>query len=507
MPPKSAQDAQGLSPLEKQVHGAALAAPNKTLTGDELSRRFAQVPIEEQLLAINGLLKKNLFNAQKGPDGIQYVAVSKGEASLLGSMDSNELIIYNHIKDARNEGIWTKLIKARTNLHQTIMTRCLRTLEQKQLVKSVKSVKFPTRKIYMLYDLTPSIELSGGPWYTDNELDTGFIHELSMACLRFIQSKSWPKDGRSSALFPASHTHLFPSVHTVHRYLKQARLTDTELEPEHVAALLELLIYDQQIEKIPVLPVQASLTKRRASPSSSSSSDDDSEHSSGSDTPSRKRKHRRRKSKASDDESGNDESDDHDKESDEDVKPKRRSSRKVRIQASESTESSEDDDDSPTAKSRARRRSKSASRHRRHEDVSTDSESDQQENRRRHRRRRDRERKRRNDRNRDEESAHEPEEEDQIDTSATQVPYVYRAVKPLLEPHSSMICTTFVAPNSTQSSVCDQCNTLDFDEGVIFADPFAAADGQAEEPNIKDSGIADDNSQAPQLGWLESNLS
>ena len=98
MAPKSAQDAQGLSPLEKQVHGAALAAPNKTLTGDELSRRFAQVPIEEQLLAINGLLKKNLFNAQKGPDGIQYVAVSKGEASLLGSMDSNELIIYNHIK-------------------------------------------------------------------------------------------------------------------------------------------------------------------------------------------------------------------------------------------------------------------------------------------------------------------------------------------------------------------------------------------------------------------------
>ena len=126
MPPKAAHDA--LSPIEKRIHAAALTSPEQTLTGEELALRLQDVPIEEQLLAINGLLKKNLFNAQKGPHGIQYVAVSRGEASMLGSMDANELIIFNHIKEARNEGIWTKLIKARTNLHQTVMTRCLRLL-------------------------------------------------------------------------------------------------------------------------------------------------------------------------------------------------------------------------------------------------------------------------------------------------------------------------------------------------------------------------------------------
>lgn len=40
------------------------------------------MPIEEQLLAINSLLKRNLFNAQKGPSGIQYVAISRDEASM-----------------------------------------------------------------------------------------------------------------------------------------------------------------------------------------------------------------------------------------------------------------------------------------------------------------------------------------------------------------------------------------------------------------------------------------
>ncbi|WFC95578.1 34-kDa subunit of RNA polymerase III (C) [Malassezia brasiliensis] len=299
MPPRKAPDAGGLTPLEKRAHAAALAAPEHTLTGEDLALRLNDVPIEEQLLAINGLLKKSLFNAQKGPNGIQYVAVSKDEASLLGTMDANELIIYNHIKDAKNEGIWTKMIKARTNLHQTIMNRCLKLLEQKQLVKAVKSVKFPTRKIYMLYDLTPSIELSGGPWYTDNELDTGFIHELSMACLRFIQSKSWPKDGRSSALYPSSHTAELPTASSVHRYLKAAKLTDTELEPEHVVALLDLLIYDNEIEKIPVLPVQTARRGSRGAERQNDASDsEDSEasvvHSSAQRGSSRHRKHLRR---------------------------------------------------------------------------------------------------------------------------------------------------------------------------------------------------------------------
>ena len=39
----------------------------------------------------------------------------------------------------------------------------------------------------MLEGLEPSIALTGGPWYTDNELDTEFIQHLSGACLKFIR--------------------------------------------------------------------------------------------------------------------------------------------------------------------------------------------------------------------------------------------------------------------------------------------------------------------------------
>ena len=38
----------------------------------------------------------------------------------------------------------------------------------------------------MLEGLEPSISLTGGPWYTDNELDTEFIHNLTEACYKLI---------------------------------------------------------------------------------------------------------------------------------------------------------------------------------------------------------------------------------------------------------------------------------------------------------------------------------
>lgn len=459
MPPKAAHDA--LSPIEKRIHAAALTSPEQTLTGEELALRLQDVPIEEQLLAINGLLKKNLFNAQKGPHGIQYVAVSRGEASMLGSMDANELIIFNHIKEARNEGLWTKLIKARTNLHQTVMTRCLRLLEQKQLVKSVKSVKFPTRKIYMLYDLTPSIELSGGPWYTDNELDTGFIHELSMACLRYVQCKTWPKDGRSSALYPASHTQHLPTASSVHRYLRGAKLTDTELEHEHVVALLDLLIYDNEIEKIPVLPMHAP-----------SSGNDELSDDSDSDVALRRGSR-------------------HDA-SDSDTGPRRDSRRHERdLDSSASNDTSDNSDSSVMSVddvSQKRRRRQSSGgrdkhRRRRHHDLHDESSSGEEEPRRR-----------------SVIPENSPSEE-----PLTHVPYVYRAIKRMVEPHNSMIATSFVPTQSTSSQEpCEQCNGLDYEDDVVSADPFAPFNDETDAA-VK-SGADTATSPAPQLGWLESTL-
>ncbi len=56
-------------------------------------------------------------------------------------MNTDESMIYSHIESSGREGIWSKTIRARTNLHQTIVQRCLKNLENQRYIKVVKSVK------------------------------------------------------------------------------------------------------------------------------------------------------------------------------------------------------------------------------------------------------------------------------------------------------------------------------------------------------------------------------
>lgn len=78
-------------------------------------------------------------------------------------LNGEENLVFGHIKAVGNEGIlmlilaqdvmigicslepligiWTKHLKTKTNLHQTVIDRCLKTLTQKRLVKRVPSVQ------------------------------------------------------------------------------------------------------------------------------------------------------------------------------------------------------------------------------------------------------------------------------------------------------------------------------------------------------------------------------
>lgn len=56
-------------------------------------------------------------------------------------------------------------MKVKTNLAQPQITKILKALETRQLVKTVKNVNNPSRKIYMLHELQPDQELTGGAWW------------------------------------------------------------------------------------------------------------------------------------------------------------------------------------------------------------------------------------------------------------------------------------------------------------------------------------------------------
>lgn len=104
----------------------------------------------------------------------------------------------------------------------------------------------------MLYELTPSIDVTGGPWFTDAELDNEFINELLTAITKFITSKSFPRLARGAstvASFPPGYTG-YPSQNEIYRWVKSSNLTEVDLAEADIRNLLDVLVYDGKIERV-----------------------------------------------------------------------------------------------------------------------------------------------------------------------------------------------------------------------------------------------------------------
>ncbi|KDR83354.1 hypothetical protein GALMADRAFT_1337821 [Galerina marginata CBS 339.88] len=236
--------------LESRLHQAALSSSKKEITAKQAESVIPDPKARQN--ALNFLLAVGLLKGLTSSSGhISFRAVSKEEIVATKGLSGEENLVLSHIKGSGNEGIWTKHLKAKTSLHQTVIDRCLKTLTQKRLIKRVPSVQHITRKIYMLEGIEPSISLTGGPWYTDNELDMEFIKHLMEACYKLISDISFPKRRSEGALYPISNAPQYPTADVIRHSLRKARLTETELSVEHVEMLLNVLILDGKIEKLP----------------------------------------------------------------------------------------------------------------------------------------------------------------------------------------------------------------------------------------------------------------
>ena len=90
---------------------------------------------------------------QSGGDaGLIYRPVDATERQILLQLDGDETLIYQHIKAADNRGLWVKDLIRHTGLHRQVVTKCLKTMENRRVIKSVKSVKVSSYSVYLLID-------------------------------------------------------------------------------------------------------------------------------------------------------------------------------------------------------------------------------------------------------------------------------------------------------------------------------------------------------------------
>jgi len=99
-------------------------------------------------------------------------------------------MVYELIDEAGADGIWSRTLKGRLKIHESVLKTCIKHLETKGYITDMKSVEHPNKKMYIKANLRPSDRATGGPWYTDSNLDEAFIVGLEKIIFNFIRMKS-----------------------------------------------------------------------------------------------------------------------------------------------------------------------------------------------------------------------------------------------------------------------------------------------------------------------------
>ncbi|PYI05683.1 DNA-directed RNA polymerase III subunit Rpc34 [Aspergillus sclerotiicarbonarius CBS 121057] len=224
------------------------------------------------LQCTQSLVDQKLFRLLQGKnDRLAWKIISREDAEKLQNLSPDESLVYNVIHSTGRSGIWVRAIGNRTNLHKSILDRCLKSLEGKSYIKSVHNVKYPSRKMYMLANLAPSEDVTGGAWFTDGVLDENFINSVAGFIEYTVSRKSWyevpSSDGaRTKRIktadggmavkqegapkeylpFPAGYQG-YPTVPMLTGAVNESGITPVRLGEESITQLLEMLCYDNKL--------------------------------------------------------------------------------------------------------------------------------------------------------------------------------------------------------------------------------------------------------------------
>jgi DNA-directed RNA polymerase III subunit RPC6 len=143
-------------------------------------------------------------------------------------------MVYGLVDEAGTEGIWSKTIKSRSGLHDSAMRAAIKALETKRYIMDMKSVEHLNRKMYIKANLTPNEKATGGPWYTDGELDEAFIESIQHVLYGHIFAKSFYKSSNiGSAKKPKRISKTNTDKATAAKASEEARaLRDAALDPK-----------------------------------------------------------------------------------------------------------------------------------------------------------------------------------------------------------------------------------------------------------------------------------
>ncbi|CAJ0592737.1 unnamed protein product [Cylicocyclus nassatus] len=248
--------------IEDQIYGIVQSSPDGMDT-DTITALTPAVPALDRQNAINNLLVTKRLVISKTPGGALKLKVNTN-TQLTGATDE-EQAIYTLIEDSKRKGIWIRELRDGSGLSQIQLRKVLKSLEQKKLIKNVKAVG-TTKKCYMLYGLEPDTSLTGGTFYSDQQLDSELIHTLVNVCIGYVQGRR--KQAADNHPDDMQMQKELSSVRPqeIVDFVLEKRVLNVSVTLEDIERILDVAVLDGAIERRPDGKVRSTWSTTRPSP-------------------------------------------------------------------------------------------------------------------------------------------------------------------------------------------------------------------------------------------------
>lgn len=100
--------------------------------------------------------------------------------------------------------------------------------------------------MYLLVEYSPTEDLTGGAWYTDNEFDVSFIEQLSIQIFKYIAFKTLTEVNGEIYYYQMEK---WPNSSEVLEFIISSKITTSNLHIKDVQTLLKRLHLDGKIKR------------------------------------------------------------------------------------------------------------------------------------------------------------------------------------------------------------------------------------------------------------------
>lgn len=221
----------------KEIFDFIETRPNG-VTEDDLLIKFSKYNIDTVKFLLQELIESQKLELKQKNGKTIYIVKFVEQSNY-------ENLILSLLEKSGPKGLWIKDIRIKANIPYNFLVKILKKLEQEQLIKSIKGIN-TNKKTYILYDIEPDKEVTGGIWFTNNDVDLSFVNNLMEIIYQYIL-KQQTLNGNENDITCLND---LATIDRIYNFIITSNILEVKISKNEVKILLETLEYDGRIEII-----------------------------------------------------------------------------------------------------------------------------------------------------------------------------------------------------------------------------------------------------------------